>query len=115
MDWIDFRLVAPDEAAARACAAAIQDVTGGALQLLQDGEWWLAWLHHAFDPIGAVEDQPAGQDQDGNPVPATYLPGWRANLRIRTSREAEVTAMLQSIGASFGVDVGAVTKREWAS
>ncbi|SDE45659.1 hypothetical protein [Rhodospira trueperi] len=122
-DWHDFTLAAPDEATAKACARAIRAASGGVLAIIDDaGAWVPSGPRHAWDPVGVVVDEPAAYapapDDPGHLIEtraATYLPGWRGMLRVRTARAAEVHAMLESVGAQYGVTWPAEVRREWTS
>lgn len=71
---LDLYIHAATEAAAKAALPALLDA---------EGNWCLGSHRWCFDPVGAVVDTPASFDAAGNLLAAaTFLPGWRGNLRL---------------------------------
>ena len=125
MGYVNFRLRAPTEDAAKQAAASAIPSGFELVRLAEDGETWewvTASLRHAFDPgcpgpiVGTeMIDAPGGGQVD---APVYDTGHWYANLAINADRDpdlpAQVETLLSQVGAPLGVEIVADTGREWA-
>ena len=119
--YVDYRLRAPTEDAAKQAASAALPSGFELVRLAEDGETWewvTASLRHAFDPgcpgpIVAIEtaDVPDVGEID---VPIHDAAHWYANLRVVPDLASAVDGLLAAVGEPLGVEITPVTGREWA-
>ncbi len=96
----DLYIRAASEADAKAALPAFVDAAG---------HWRLTTAQWAFDPLGALVDQPAVFEGMLVVSEATWLPGWHANLRLLDD------ALLPLLQAStLLIDTPASPSRLWA-
>lgn len=119
--YVDYRLRAPTEAAAKEAAAAAIPSGFQLVRLGDDGETWewvTASLRHAFDPgcPGLIVDTETVDVADVGEieVPVHDAEHWYANLRVLPELAEAVDGLLTTVGAPLGVEVTPVTGREWA-
>ncbi len=96
---LDLYLRADSEAQAKAALPDFLDA---------DENWRLATTQWAFDPVGGIIADPAVFDGSELVSPASFVPGWHANIRLLDD------SLLPAIhGTGLLIDAPATPARRW--